>query len=261
MSCDQFTDLFELYAIGVLEKEESQALRSHLDQGCDDCGKRFVQALMQANAVSETVPLEEPPAVLRNRIAASVAAALPVSEAAPVIMMPKAAKKSRPAIVPWLVAAASIAALALGIGYEENARRTEVDALNASIEVSAKAEAQRTAAMLSILQAPGTKQVAFNINESTLPHGSLFIHKNLGVAMVVAHLPNAPAGWKYESWVLPKTGTPQPVESFATDNTGFAFTVVKGPVDVSQWSAFAVSMEPLDSTPVKPTKLVYAAPV
>jgi len=254
MSCDQFSDLFELYAIGVLEKDESEALRLHLDTGCDECGKRFVQALMQANLVSETIPLVEPPTGLRNRIAASVGAT-------PVIVMPSPKQKRRPAIVPWLVAAASIAALAIGIGYEENARRTESASFGAALEASNKAEAQRTAAMLSILQAPGTKQVAFNISESNLPHGSLFIHKNLGVAMVVAHLPSAPAGWKYESWIVPKNGAPQPVESFATDNTGFAFTVVKGPVDVSQWSAVAVSMEPLDSTPVKPTKPVFAAPV
>jgi len=254
MSCDQFTDLFELYAVGVLEKEESEALRLHLDSGCDECGKRFVQALMQANLVSDTVPLVEPPAGLRNRIAASVAAS-------PVMVMPAPKKNARPAILPWLLAAASIAALAVGIGYEENVRRADAASFSAALESSNKAEAQRTAAMLSILQAPGTKQVAFNISESNLPHGSLFIHKNLGVAMVVAHLPSAPAGWKYESWIVPKNGAPQPVESFATDNTGFAFTVVKGPVDVSQWSAVSVSMEPLDSTPVKPTKPVFAAPV
>jgi hypothetical protein len=161
--------------------------------------------------------------------------------------------------VPWLIAVAALLAMAAGIGYEENLRHSQVDSLNASIQASTMAEAERTAAMLSILQAPGTKTVAFNINESNLPHGSLFIHKNLGVAMVVAHLPSAPAGWKYESWIVPKTGDPKPVESFATDNTGFAFTVVKGPVDVSQWNGMAVSMEPLDSNPVKPTKPVYAA--
>jgi hypothetical protein len=255
MSCDQFTDLFELYAVGVLEKDESEALRSHLDSGCDQCGKRFVQALMQANLVSETVPLEEPPASLRDRIAASVGANR-------VFMMPSPSPaKPRPALIPWLLAAASVAALVFGIGYEENLRRTESASLNASLEASTRAEAERTAAMLSILQAPGTKQVNFNINESNLPHGSLFIHKNLGVAMVVAHLPAAPAGWKYQSWIVPKNGAPQPVESFATENTGFAFTVVKGPVDVSQWTSFAVSMEPLNATPVKPTKLVYEAPV
>ncbi len=170
-------------------------------------------------------------------------------------------KKSTSTLIPWLIAAAATVAMVIGVGYEENARREDAAALSASLESSQRAQAEHTAAMLSIIQAPGTKTVAFNINESNLPHGSLFIHKNLGVAMVVAHLPSAPAGWKYESWIVPKNGAPQPVESFATDNTGFAFTVVKGPVDVSQWSAMAVSMEPMNSTPVKPTKVVYAAPV
>jgi hypothetical protein len=252
MSCEEFTGLFELYAIGVLEKPEADTLRSHLDSGCDECGKKFIQALMQVNQVSETVPLVEPPAGLRERIATSVGASKPI------VMMPQ---KKQISFMPWLVAIAALLVMAVGIGYEENLRRSQVDSLNSSIEASTKAEAERTAAMLSILQAPGTKSVAFNINESNLPHGSFFIHKNLGVAMVVAHLPSAPAGWKYESWIVPKTGDPKPVESFATDNTGFAFTVVKGPVDVSQWNGMAVSMEPLDSNPVKPTKLVYSAGV
>jgi hypothetical protein len=253
VSCDQYSDLFELYAIGSLEKGEREELQGHLESGCAECEARLEEALMQAVFVSETVPLVEPPAGLRDRIAASVAASTPV------VAMP--VREKRPSITPWLVAAASIAALFIGVGYEESARRTDHEAVMAAMESSQRAEAERTAGMLSILQAPGTKQVAFNINESNLPHGSLFIHKNLGVAMVVAHLPAAPAGWKYESWIVPKTGAPQPVESFATDNTGFAFTVVKGPVDVSQWSAVAVSMEPKDSVPVKPTKVVFASPV
>jgi hypothetical protein len=258
MTCDQFTDLVDLYAVGSVEKAEADALRAHLDTGCEQCGPRFIRALMVAASVSETVPLVEPPPSLRDRIAASVGAT--VAAPSKVVMMPQRATARR-SLAPWLVAAASVAALAIGIGYEENARRSDAVALSASLEAAQQAQAEHTAAMLSILQAPGTKTVAFNINESNLPHGSLFIHKNLGVAMVVAHLPSAPAGWKYESWIVPKNGAPQPVESFATDNTGFAFTVVKGPVDVSQWSAVAVSMEPKDSNPVKPTKVVYAAPV
>lgn len=254
MICDELTDLFELYAIGSLEDPEAEAVRMHLNSGCRECSLRLDQALVQAALISSTVPLVLPPASLRERITASVSAATPV------ISMPSK-KRSTRSLAPWFVAAASVAALVAGLAYEDHLRRAELGALSASIEETSNANAQRTAAMLSILQAPGTKQVSFDVNKADLPHGSLFIHKNLGVAMVVAHLPAAPEGWKYESWVVPKSGAPRPVESFATDKTGFAFTVVKGPVDVSQWAAMAVSMEPQSSNPVKPTKVVFASPV
>jgi hypothetical protein len=242
MSCDQFTDLFELYAIGSLEKESSESLRMHLDSGCAQCLSRLDEALTQSAFVSSTVPLVEPPPGLRDRIAASVGAGPKV------VAMPL--KKPRPPYAAWLVAAASLAALVTGMGYEERARRSESESF-----------ANRTVSMLSILQAPGTRQVAFNINESNLPHGSLFIHKKLGVAMVVANMPAPPAGSKYETWIVPKTGAPRPVESFVTDNTGFGFTVIKGPVDVDNLAAVAVSLEPKDSTPVKPTKVLFASKV
>jgi hypothetical protein len=253
MSCDQYSELVELYAVGALEKAEADALRAHLSGGCKDCEMTLEEALSQAALISAAVPLEEPPASLRNRIAASINASPKL------VVMPQ--KKRRRTVVPWSLAAAAMLALVFGIGYEENARREQAVAIEASLASSARVNAERTAAMLAILQAPGTKQVSFDVDKANLPHGSLFIHRGLGVAMVVAHLPDAPAGWKYESWVVPKSGAPQPVESFAVDNNGFAFTVLKGPVDISQWSAMAVSMEPENSKPVKPTKIVFAATV
>jgi hypothetical protein len=115
------------------------------------------------------------------------------------------------------------------------------------------------ALMLEIVQAPGTKQVSFGGADA--PQGSLFIHAKLGVALAVANLPAAPDGWKYQSWVVPKQGAPQPVESFPALSGSRAVTVVPGPVNVNDWSAVAVSMEPADSRPTKPTKMVFAAPV
>ncbi len=253
MICDDFADLLDLYAIGALDKADSDAIRAHLDTGCETCGPRFIKALMLAAEISETVPVVEPPPSLRNRIAASVAAAPSVTSIA--------ARKTRPSIAPWLFAAAAVIALVGAVLYEENLRRSDQQSYTASIESANRTQAQHTAAMLSIVQAPGTKQVAFKIDESNLPHGSLFIHKELGVAMLVAKLPTAPAGFKYESWVVPKEGAPKPIESFDTDKNGFGFTVVKGPVDVSQWKAMAVSIEPANSNPVTPTKVLFASGV
>lgn len=252
MSCAEFTDLIELYAIGSLEKSSADALRSHLDAGCESCTSLLDEALSEAALISAAIPLVEPPPGLRERIAASVR---PSS-----VVVPMPVKKARPSILPWLVAAACLAGLVTTAAYEENARRTERSELTAALDTS-RSETQRTVQMLNILQAPGTKEVELTITKPDEPTGNVFIHKQLGVAMVISHLPAAPAGWTYESWIVPKSGAPRPVEAFANNKEGVAVTVVKGPVDVSQWAALAVSLEPDHTTPVKPTKVIFASPV
>lgn len=252
MNCDQFTDLIELYAIGSLEKSSADALRVHLEDGCEKCASLVDEALAEAELISSAIPLVEPPPGLRERIAASVRP--------PATVVPMPVKKARPSFAPWLVAAASVIGLAAGLTYEENARRTERAELTAALDTS-RAETQRTVQMLNILQAPGTKEVELKITKPDEPTGNVFIHKQLGVAMVIAHLPTAPAGWTYESWIVPKSGAPQPVEAFANNRDGVAVTVVKGPVDVSQWAALAVSLEPANTAPVKPTKVIFLSPV
>jgi hypothetical protein len=255
MRCDPFIDLIELYAIGALETADAEAFRYHLESGCQQCRERLDEAITQAALISSTIPLEEPPAGLRNRIAASV-------NLKPVIAMPP--KKRVITYAPWLIAAAALITMIVGIDHQANLRRQEVSSLSASLDTAksqAVTEAQRTAQMLNILQAPGTTEVELHVNKPDQPEGNLFIHAKLGVAMIIANLPDPPPGWKYESWVLPKAGEPEPIESFSKNQAGIAFTIVKGPVDIAQWSAVAVSLEPESSRPVKPTKTVFVNPV
>jgi hypothetical protein len=266
MKCDPFFDLIELYAIGALETADSEAFRYHLESGCEECGSRLDKAVVQAAMISRTVPLVAPPAGLRDRIAASVNAANPV------IVMPEPPPRKRGGgVAAWLIAAAAVLALVCGIAYEEIARKSEVASLSSALETAnlqslaearrSEVEAKRMAQMLAILQAPGTTEVELNSTKADHTEGHLFIHAKLGVAMIMANLPNAPAGWKYESWIVPRTGEPRPIESFARNQAGIAVTIVGGPVDVAQWSGLAVSLEPDDSTPIKPTKIVFVNPV
>jgi anti-sigma-K factor RskA len=241
MNCNDFDGLFELYALGALETVEAESMQHHLETGCRACGENMRLALQQTAMLSATVPQVEPPARLRRRIVASF---LPVPEP----------KRSWP-FLPWALATAAVLALAVGLGYEQRSRKIE----NAR-EAALSDESSRMAAMLQIVQAPGTKQVAFGKTDDA-PQGSLFIHAKLGVAMTVANLPAAPAGWKYESWIVPKQGAPQPVESFPELPGSRAVTVVRGPVNVGDWSGLAVSLEPAGSQPTKPTRVVFAAPV
>ena len=87
--------------------------------------------------------------------------------------------------------------------------------------------------------------------------GALYVHKKLGMAMVVDKLPAPPSGWVYESWVIPHNGAPRPIESFASDAQGRAISVLHGPVEVSSFSSMLISMEPVGSALLTPTTLVF----
>lgn len=253
MTCDQFEELHELYALGALESNEAEAMRAHLAEGCKNCEASVDRALVDLAVIAATTPLVEPPPALRDRVMASVGAAK-----APISI--SARKPSRP-VAAWLAAAAAALILIAGIGVEDHLRRQTAAQDAQKLEVSVRAQAQRTAELLQIIQAPGTKDVGFHPVKPDVPKGHIFVNSQAGAVMLIADLPAPPPGWKYESWVVPKNGAPQPVESFERDSNGVAFTIVKGPVDTNQWAALAVSLEPENSQPVKPTRVVFASPV
>ena len=239
MSCDQFRDDYELYALGALESAEAGALREHLAHGCEFCNSEVRRALAQSEMILHTVPLVDPPTRLRRRIEST--------------FVPR--RTSRPAILPWFVAAAAMLALVIGLTVENRARRTDLQ-----IAQSNSAELARLSHIVQILQAPSTVEVSFGPGK-TGPHGSLFVNPGSGIALVVRGLPAPPAGSNYYSWVVPKNGPPRPVAPFKTDNRGSAVTVVPGPVNVAGITAVAVSLEPENSHPVTPTTVVFAAHV
>ncbi len=242
MICDQFTDSVELYALGALESPEANALAEHLATGCPVCHEALRRALSQISLVSHDVPLVDPPARLRRRVQEAIA---PSPVAAPWLQW-----------LPWAVAVAALVTLAVGLTLENHTRSSENQ-----IAPMALAENPHVANMLQILGAPGTTKVAFTDPKSKQLFGTLYIHQKLGLALVIDSLPTAPQGWKYESWLVPKVGKPQPVEPFQPDQGGRALSIVPGPVDVANTAEVAVSMEPQNSNPVKPTTLVFAVKI
>lgn len=231
MNCERFRDDLELYALGALEREPANALAEHLATGCPICHEALRRALEQSRLVSSTVPLVDPTARLRRRLHEAIA--------------PVGATRWR--WLPWAVAAAAV--LLLVVSLRQQFR-------SSSSESAAQA---RFSTMLQILGAPGTRNVAFTDPKAPALHGTVYIHQKLGAALVINRLPNAPTGWKYESWLVPKFGAPRPVESFQPDSSGRALSLVPGPLDLADTGAIAVSMEPENSRPVKPTTLVFVA--
>src|SRR5258708_6152845 len=72
MTCEELRDMYELYAIGVLEDPDKSEIDEHISRKCDTCleGLRIAR---QTNSVLFTViPMVEPPKRLRKKVLASV---------------------------------------------------------------------------------------------------------------------------------------------------------------------------------------------
>jgi hypothetical protein len=230
---DQFTDLCELYALGALEPEERVGFENHLAGGCDECRAGLERAIELNEMIIGATPQTKPSAQLRSRVLAGFGR--PVKERRHTFNKAFA-----------LAVAAMIVFFAAWFA-ERNQRIAE------------RVELARLREIEQILQAPDTKQVTFG-PQPAAPHGSIFIQQKVGMILIADGLPAPPAGWTYESWVVPKNGAPVPIEAFqAADGRGIS--VLRSPLPIGDLKAVAVSLEPANVPVSKPTKLVFAAPL
>jgi hypothetical protein len=173
-------------------------------------------------------------------------------------------KKRAPLGWMFAFAAAAILAIVMGVGvfFEHPARLFE-ESRAQIVEARAQsdsAELTRLTSALQILQAPDVKRVTFGPQPAT-PHGSLFVQDRLGIVLIAGGLPTPPSGFRYESWIVPKSGAPKPIEPFQANANGGAVSLIPGPLDVTSIKAIAVSVEPDNVPAVTPTKVIFAAPV
>jgi Anti-sigma-K factor rskA/Putative zinc-finger len=232
MNSDQYTDLCELYALGALDPEERVEFEGHL-AGCRDCRDGLKQAVQLNELILSVAPRVEPSPQLRRRVLAGFEK--PV--------------KDWSRIFAWTFALAAAAALILAFAWNAERQARLAD----NIELARLREIEQ------ILQAPATKQVTFG-PQPAAPHGSIFVHDKLGMILIADGLPAPPAGWTYESWVVPKDGAPQPIEAFRAPD-GRGISLLRTPLPMDQLKAVAVSLEPTNTPITKPTKLVFAAPL
>jgi anti-sigma-K factor RskA len=226
LTCGELGESYELYALGVLEGPEKDALEEHIGRKCEVCMKEVTRAVENNALVFRAVPKREPPTSLRSRILAGFGL------------------ETRPfwlRALPWAVAAVSVAALLFVIGSPMRQN---------SVEGAANA--------MDFLAAPGTRQVSFG---GAGPHGSVLMHQQKGMLIVVVNLPVAPAGKMYETWIVPVAGPPKPTGELKAVKNGDAVGLIPGPIDASAIKAIAVSLEPARSNPVTPTEVIFAAPL
>jgi anti-sigma-K factor RskA len=243
MTCDELSDLFELYALGVLEPEERAEIEAHLGRDCATCGGNLRRAMGFNAALLASVPETAPPRRLRRRVLSLVAA-----DRSP---------------WGWTVAASGLAAAllisVLWFSVRDRERANELARARDTIRRST-AELSRVQQALAFLNEPETKQVGFGKGAPRPPRGNVFVNPR-GVLLIASNLPALPAGKTYEMWVIPKGGTPRPAGLFQSDTSGTAFHIQQEPLDLTTTGAVAVSVEPEAGSAQPTTTPIIVAPV
>jgi hypothetical protein len=109
---------------------------------------------------------------------------------------------------------------------------------------------------IDFLAAPGTRQVSFGGKGA---HGSVLMHREKGLLLVVVNLPAAPSGKMYETWVVPRSGSPRPSGQLKIGSNGDSVARIPGPFDIETVRAVAVSVEQAGSHPTTPDRVLFSA--
>jgi anti-sigma-K factor RskA len=243
-TCQEFSELYELYAMGVLEAEDKSEMEEHLGTRCPVCSDGIKRATSLVSLLATMPDQVQPPARLRRRVLASVGI-----------------EKSNWG---WIAAfaAVSVASIIALVWLNSKNRQREV-AL-----AEARAEIRRTAAdlasaqsALQFLNEPETKQVVFGQGQRQPLRGRVLLSAQRGVLLIASNLPPAPSGKLYELWVISKRGVPQPAGLFQSNLQGYALYLRGGLLDLATTGAIAVTLEPASGSNAPTTTPLVVAPV
>ena len=143
MTRQEFLELAELYALGVLEPAEKAACEEYIAEQPDEARRLLRRALVQNTRIMAAVPELRPPVRLRARVIAALT--------------------GRPARSMWSWAWAAVAAglviATIWLGQQNSATQTELAQARRLLEQQS-ADARRSAEVLAMLGSPGTRSVS-----------------------------------------------------------------------------------------------------
>jgi len=244
VSCDELTDHYELYVLGLADEAEVTEIRAHLARGCDVCGPAVRRARECVAVLGATAPAFEPSPKARKRLLASVGL-----------------EQRRFGWTPiWAAAAALALVAAVYFSGRERQFAVELDRARSQIRQQT-IELTRLNDAFSILNAPDTTETVFGQGQSVPPKGKVFVNPAAGVLLLASNLPPAPAGKIYEMWVIPKTGAPRPAGLFQSETGGTAMHIQRGALDIGGTAAVAVTLENEGGSPQPTTQPLIVAPI
>lgn len=269
MDHEQLRELTGAYALGLLSEDEREILAAHL-RACPECAQEADELIATVRTLPYAVSPAEPRAGLRDRIVASVIAQQQGDTAASAVAhaaAPAVARRSM--LLPYgLAAAASIAAVLAGL-YAYTLRQ-RIDDLEARLRivsaaqlaaeqrlVGLQADATRARQIAAILAAPDVRrQDLKGLEPARNAYARAFWSPSRGIVFATAGLPRPPADKVYQLWIVPRGASPISVSLLSSGLDGRTTDVAAVPGELSEGSAFAVTLEPAGGVPA-PTGPMY----
>jgi hypothetical protein len=206
VTCAEFKELVEAYALGALEPQERAACERHLLQAAHEgCLEALRRASGAAAALGEALPPVSPAPSTWPAIAARIDATA------------TAAPRRRASALPWIVAAAALLLLAwtlrdrMQLHDEMRAAQDRVQSQSSErAQCVADLERLRTDARLqqealALLGQPGTRVVALAPTAATTAaraSANVIVRAGDARAFLVGHNLAAPSGRDYELWMI-----------------------------------------------------------
>jgi hypothetical protein len=245
MSPDPIDDLFELYAMGLLEPAERERIDDLLRAGDPDAQARLRKALETNTLILAGLPDQPAPSRgLRGRILAAAGHEQP--------------KWGRH--LAWAALCASLLAALVYTSWRQQDLDDQLAATRDSLQKSQSTLQLREAA-LDFLRAPDTRLLKAADSEPARPVAKVFVNSAQGVLLMAANLPALDPGRTYEMWIVPKAGPPKPAGLFLPAGDGSAVHLQSGPVDLAAAAAVAITNEPAGGSPSPTTNPFLITPV
>jgi anti-sigma-K factor RskA len=252
-----WTDMAAAYVLDALDPEEARAFEARL--ATDRALQEEVDAQREVlGALAHAAPPRDAPAALRDRVLAEARSVRPIRSARDSVA--DAPAPGRRSMAPWfLAAAATVAAVALGVTNRQLVERVDVTddrlaELQSAVQ-QAGVEVARRDSLLASLLGPDIRTASLAATGAE-PSARLYWNGATGEVVVTAFgLPPAPDGRTYQLWGIGEGADPVSLGTFQTTADGTAIVRASAPAGVA-FDVSAMTEEPAGGSP-QPTSTPF----
>lgn len=248
-SHNEFRELVQGYALGVLDPEERAAFEGHLGT-CVECTKALDAARLVVSELAHLAPPAMPSAQVEDRLLRQVR-----SEVGAKLQTTPA----QAAVPRWLWAGvAAVLLFSVYSGWNARKLQNEINRLNERAASERKRrevlEKEFVAAQVQalILMDPRSKKIMLPPKDPNMPQLEAMWHPELGLCVMGQRVPMPSQNRAFQLWLIPKTPgkKPMPLHTMWPDANGKLMHVVANPPEpMGDTKAIAVTEEPAAGSP------------
>jgi anti-sigma-K factor RskA len=250
---DQFRELAESYALGVLDPEERAAFEAHL-AGCANCAKAVDEARAVVTQLAHLAPPIQPAKEVKERILREV--------------QRETIAKARPlpagSSIPWWLWAGVAALIVVTFYSIWDAQRLQIQIrrLNEHVAIeqqrreNLQKELVATQMQARILTDPRSKKIMLPAKDPKMPQLEAMWNPEFGLCLMGHEVPMPAENRAFQLWLIPKAPgrKPMPVHSMMWPGTDgkLMHVVEKLPEAMADTKAIAITEEPAEGS-LQPT--------